>query len=96
MGADAALMYMALVSNTDVYESMLEHGTTKREAMAVAMASMLGMYKVDKDLGLGEMFFNNLESEGLQSIRATLKNESSNWLSTIAKDITTGEKKSGQ
>ena len=39
---------MALVSNTDVYSSMLEAGATKKEAAAVALGSTLGMFSVDK------------------------------------------------
>ena len=48
---------MALISNTDVYESVLEKGGTPAEAAAIAFGSTLGMYSVDKYLGLGEMFF---------------------------------------
>jgi hypothetical protein len=50
---------MAIISNTDVYESALEHGATKKEAAGVALGSTLGMFAVDKYLGLGEMFFND-------------------------------------
>lgn len=50
---------MALVSNTDVYQSMLDAGATPREAAAVALGSTLGMYTVDR-LGIGEMFFDEL------------------------------------
>jgi hypothetical protein len=48
---------MALISNTDVYESILEKGGTPFEAAAIALGSIIGMYSVDKYLGLGEMFF---------------------------------------
>jgi hypothetical protein len=48
---------MALISNTDVYESALEHGADKKEAAALALGSTAGMFTVDKWLGLGEMFF---------------------------------------
>jgi len=56
---------MAIISNNDVYESALEHGTTKKEAAAVALGSTLGMFAVDKYLGLGEMFFNDKEQTKL-------------------------------
>ena len=47
---------MALISNTDVYDSILEKGGTPEEAAALAFGSTLGMYGVDRYLGLGEMF----------------------------------------
>ena len=59
IGQDLSLVYMAMVSNTDVYESVLEHGGTPQEAAAIALGSMIGMFSVDKYLGLGEMFFND-------------------------------------
>ena len=58
-GQDLSLAYMAIISNTDVYESALQHGATKKEAAGVALGSTLGMFAVDKYLGLGEMFFND-------------------------------------
>ena len=58
-GQDLSLVYMAMVSNTDVYESVLEHGGTPFEAASIALGSMIGMFSVDKYLGLGEMFFND-------------------------------------
>lgn len=57
LAQDLSLGYMALISNTDVYESVLEKGGTPAEAAAIAFGSTLGMYSVDKYLGLGEMFF---------------------------------------
>jgi hypothetical protein len=51
---------MAIISNTDVYQSMLEHGANKRDAALVAFGSTLGMFSVDKYLGLGEVFFDEL------------------------------------
>lgn len=58
-GQDLSLVYMAIISNTDVYESVLEKGGTPREAAAIALGSTIGMFCVDKYLGLGEMFFND-------------------------------------
>jgi hypothetical protein len=73
MGSNLSLAYMALVSNTDVYESMLEHGATKKEAAAVALGSTLGMYFVDKT-GLGEMFFDDTpELAAKKAFRNALK-----------------------
>lgn len=58
-GQDMSLVYMAIVSNTDVYQSVLERGGTPFEAAAIALGSTIGMFSVDKYLGLGEMFFND-------------------------------------
>lgn len=59
MGQNMSLAYMAVISNTDVYESILQKGGTPFEAAAIALGSTIGMYSVDKFLGLGEMFFQN-------------------------------------
>lgn len=56
IGADLALMYMSLISNTDVYSTMLNKGATKKEAAAVALGSTLGMFSFDRWTGLGEVF----------------------------------------
>jgi hypothetical protein len=61
LGADAALAYMALVSNYDVYNTMLEKGSNHKDAALVALGSTIGMFSVDRFLHLGEMFFNDLE-----------------------------------
>lgn len=96
LGADTSLLYMALVSNTDVYQSMLEAGCTKREAMSVALGSMLGMFSVDKYLGLGEMFFDEFSEEtGEKAIRNAIKKEIDKWanpLKEIAKSSDKGDK----
>lgn len=83
LGADASLVYMALVSNTDVYQSMLEHGATKKEAAAVALGSAIGMFSVDKYLGLGEMFFDDLTTNTQRQIRGALRKEISTWDSSF-------------
>lgn len=59
IGQDMSLVYMAIISNTDVYQSVLEKGGTPFEAAAIALGSTVGMFSVDKYLGLGEMFFND-------------------------------------
>ena len=76
LGADASLAYMAIVSNTDVYQSMLEHGASKRDAAAVAFGSTLGMFAVDKYLGLGEMFFDELRNDTRLALRNAFRKES--------------------
>ena len=62
LAADMSLGYMAIVSNTDVYQSMLDHGASKGEAALFALGSTLGMFSVDKYLGLGEVFFDELRN----------------------------------
>lgn len=86
LGADASLLYMALVSNTDVYSDLIDRGLTKREAAAVALGSTLGMFAVDRK-GLGEVFFNELTSDGERAVRATLKNASSDWTKSFAEGV---------
>jgi hypothetical protein len=59
LGQDLSLVYMAMISNTDVYESIIAKGGTKKEAAAMALGSMAGMFTVDKYFHLGEMFFDD-------------------------------------
>ena len=75
LGADVSLVYMALISNPDVYQTMLEHDCTKREAAMVTLASTVAMFSVDKFLHLGEMFFDNDDLMMSASIRNTLMHE---------------------
>jgi hypothetical protein len=78
---------MALVSNADTYQSMLEHGVTKKEAATVALASTFGMFAVDKYLGLGTVFFDELAHNNLRSIQSVLKKESSDWIKSMADGV---------
>jgi len=55
---DLSLAYMAIISNGDVYQDALSHGTSKREAAMLALGSTVGMWSVDKYLGLGEIFYD--------------------------------------
>lgn len=82
LGANASLAYMAAVSNTDVYQSMLDNGATPREAAAVAFGSTLGMYTVDR-LGIGELFFDELKDGRERAIRAAIKGEGNNWTKAL-------------
>lgn len=79
LGADASLVYMALVSNTDVYQSMLEAGASRKEAAAVALGSTIGMFSVDRFLGLGELFFDDLTADYERQLRRTLTKEAKSW-----------------
>ena len=79
LGADASLVYMALVSNTDVYQSMLEAGASRKEAAAVALGSTIGMFSVDRFLGLGELFFDDLTTDYERQLRRTLTKEAKSW-----------------
>lgn len=87
LGADASLIYMALVSNTDVYQSMLEAGASRKEAAAVALGSTIGMFSVDRFLGLGELFFDDLTADYERQIRRTLGKESRSWYDIINKYV---------
>lgn len=79
LGADASLVYMALVSNTDVYQSMLEAGASRKEAATVALGSIIGMFSVDRFLGLGELFFDDLTADYERQLRRTLTKEAKSW-----------------
>lgn len=85
LGADASLVYMALVSNTDVYQSMLEAGASRKEAATVALGSTIGMFSVDRFLGLGELFFDDLTADYERQLRRTLAKEAKSWYDTTIK-----------
>ena len=75
LGRDLSLAYMAIVSNTDIYNDALEHGSTKKEAAAIALGSTLGMFTFDKYTKLGELFFDDATSDVTKAARTALKNE---------------------
>ena len=85
LGASAGLQYMVMISNSDLYQELLDYGLTKREAIAITLGSLLGMYVVDSKLELGKLFFDKLTSEGELATRATLKARASEWISSITK-----------
>lgn len=91
LGQDLSLAYMAIVSNTDVYESVLQHGGTQKEAASMALGSMLGMYGVDKFLGLGEMFFDDVDAQRMFRNAAT--KEADNIMNTIGGKVAETEAK---
>ena len=87
-GADLSLAYMALISNTDVYQDMIERGATKKEAAWVALGSTAGMFSVDRFLGLGEMFFDELTSESIKQGRNAIRKEFTDAFEQIYKSGT--------
>ena len=87
VGQDMSLVYMAAISNTDVYQSMLDHGASKREASLVALMSSVGMFGVDKYAHLGEMFFDETKGEVLRGIRASMKQSTDRWAPFLSKEF---------
>lgn len=75
LGRNMSLAYMAIVSNTDVYADALEHGTTKKEAAAIALGSTLGMFMFDKYSNLGEVFFDDATDNATKAARRALREE---------------------
>ena len=85
LGADLALAYMALISNTDVYSDMLERGATKKEAAWVALGSTTAMFGVDRFAHLGEIFYDDLTAESIKQGRQAVKKEMQDALNEIYK-----------
>lgn len=75
LGRDASLMYMSIISNSDVYNDAIDKGATKQEAAAVALGSTLGMFAVDKYAHLGEVFFDDATEESVKAARRAIKKE---------------------
>lgn len=85
LGADASLAYMALVSNTDVYSSMMEAGASRKEAAIVTLGSTVGMFAVDKYAHLGELFFDDLTADYERQLRRTFSKEAKSWYDNVIK-----------
>nr|DAU84779.1 MAG TPA: REGULATOR OF NONSENSE TRANSCRIPTS 1 MEDIATED DECAY, ZINC-FINGER, ATP-BINDING [Caudoviricetes sp.] len=75
LGRNMSLAYMAIISNSDVYSDALAHGTTKKEAAAIAFGSTLGMFTFDKYSKLGEIFFDDATGNATKAARRALRNE---------------------
>ncbi len=96
LGQDLSLIYMAIISNTDVYESALEHGASKKEAAAVALGSTTGMFLIDKYAHLGEMFFDDPEAVARREFKSVLRKEAdsiNSSLKSLSSETTKEEKK---
>lgn len=75
LGRDTSLAYMAIVSNSDLYNEMRNVGLTNTEAAAVALGSTLGMFGLNKYTGLGEVFFDDATDNAVKLARKSIKAE---------------------
>jgi hypothetical protein len=82
-----SLAYMALISNTDVYQDLRERGASRQDAAVVALGSTAGMYAVDKYAHLGELFFDDLTADSTRSLRATTKKTVQEWHNFLTEGI---------
>ena len=72
LGRDTSLAYMAIVSNSDLYNEMRNMGLTNTEAAAVALGSTLGMFGLNKYTGLGEIFFDDATDDAVKLARKSV------------------------
>ena len=75
LGRDASLAYMAIVSNSDLYNEMRGMGLTNTEAAAISLGSTLGMFGLNKYTGLGEVFFDDATDDAVKMARHVVKAE---------------------
>ena len=75
LGRDASLAYMAIVSNSDLYNEMRNMGLTNSEAAAISLGSTLGMFGLNKYTGLGEIFFDDATDDFVKLARKAIKAE---------------------
>jgi hypothetical protein len=85
LGQDLSLVYMAIISNTDVYDSAIQHGASRREAAALALTSSAFMFSVDKYLHLGEMFFDDQSAELRRQLTQVFKNGADDVIAELEK-----------
>lgn len=75
LGRDASLAYMAIISNSDLYNEMRSMGLTNSEAAAISLGSTLGMFGLNKYTGLGEIFFDDATDDSVKLARKAIKAE---------------------
>ena len=92
LAQDLSLGYMAIISNGDVYQDALNHGASKREAAILALGSTVGMFSVDKYLGLGEMFYDPAQKAERALFRNTILDETGK----LTKQLGEGIKQTGR
>jgi hypothetical protein len=78
LGRDASLAYMAIISNSDLYNEMRNMGLTNSEAAAISLGSTLGMFGLNKYTGLGEIFFDDATDNSVKLARKAIKAEMKN------------------
>ena len=78
LGRDASLAYMAIVSNSDLYNEMRNMGLTNSEAAAISLGSTIGMFGLNKYTGLGEIFFDDATDDSVKLARKAIKEEMKN------------------
>ena len=75
LGRDISMAYMAIVSNSDLYNDMRNQGLSKSESAAIALGSTLGMFGLNKYTGLGEIFFDDATDDAVKMARIAIKEE---------------------
>lgn len=75
LGRDISMAYMAVTSNSSVYNDMILAGATRTEAAAVALGSTLGMFALNKYTNLGELFFDDATENSVKAARYAIKKE---------------------
>ena len=78
LGRDVSLAYMAIISNSDLYNEMRGMGLTNSEAAAISFGSTLGMFGLNKYTGLGEIFFDDATDDAVKLARQSVKEEMKN------------------
>jgi gas vesicle protein len=71
------MAYMAIISNSDLYNDMKTRGLTNSEAASIALGSTLGMFGLNKYTKLGEIFFDDATDDAVKLARTAIKNEMS-------------------
>ena len=74
VGAKLALGYMALISNSEMYDEFIEAGASQAEASAAAWAASAGMFAVDSYLGLDKLFLDNFEANMISGTKRSIRN----------------------
>lgn len=85
LGRNISLAYMSIISNTDLYQDLVEKGASKSQAAAMALGSIIGMYGVNKLTGIGEAMFDASDAITRRGIKDFISKNTNKMVQSLTK-----------
>lgn len=85
LGRAMSLAYMSMISNTDLYQDLVDKGASKSQAAAMALGSMIGMYGVNKLTGIGEAMFDASDAVTRRGIKDFISKNTNKMVESLTK-----------